>query len=178
MAGEPFGDLPRQRLVSVGAVALTDAELLTLLLKGGRGNLESVEVVRHLLHEMGGLGSLPGSSVAALKKHGAREGHAVSLVAVVELARRLAWAEIPECDPMSHPREVARCPSLTYAGQDQEILGVLFLNCRHRLLGCREIYRGTMTRVAVEPRAILKEALLADAASFVLFPRTQAAIPS
>lgn len=70
---------------------------------------------------------------------------------------------------MRRTAKVARYLSFTYRDQNHEILGALFLNCRHRLLGCREIFRGTLTRVAVEPRAILKEALLAGASSFVLF---------
>ena len=60
---------------------------------------------------------------------------------------------------MRQAAEVARYLTLTYADLNQEVLGALFLNGCYRLLACREIYRGTLTHAAVEPRAILKEAI-------------------
>ena len=68
-------------------------------------------------------------------------------------------------------RSAFRCPG-------QEIMGALFLDTRNRLLGEQEVYRGTLNRAAVEPRAVLKEALLRDAAGFVLFHTHPSGDPS
>lgn len=80
------------------------------------------------------------------------------VLAAVELARRLALADIPDRHPMGRPAEVVRYLHLRHGTRDQEILGAMYLTVRNRLIGCREHYRGTMSRTSVEPREILKEA--------------------
>ena len=62
--------------------------------------------------------------------------------------------------------------------QDQETMGALFLDVRNRLIGESDIFRGTMKRAAVEPRAILKEALLSSASSIILFHTHPSGDPS
>jgi hypothetical protein len=58
---------------------------------------------------------------------------------------------------------------LRYQQRDQEVMGALVLDIRHRLLGDQEVFRGTLCRAEVEPREILKECLLRGAAAVVLF---------
>jgi len=79
---------------------------------------------------------------------------------------------------MSNPGAVARYLALQFAAPGQEVMGALFLDTRNRLIGEREIYRGTLNRAAVEPRAVLKEGLLHDAAGFVLFHTHPSGDPS
>jgi DNA repair protein RadC len=122
-----------------------------------------------MLREGGGLEGLPALTFHSLVRLGLTETKAAAVLAAVELARRLAFAEIPRRHPLRQPAEVARYLTLTYGNPTQEVLGALFLNGCYRLLSCREIYRGTLTQAAVEPRAILKEAILAGASVIVLF---------
>ncbi len=82
------------------------------------------------------------------------------LAALRTLAADIARAGLPERVPLSNPDEVARYLLLRYSLRDQEVMGALFLDVRNRLLGEAELYRGTLARAAVEPRAILKQALL------------------
>lgn len=70
---------------------------------------------------------------------------------------------------MSHPAAVASYLRLRYCRGGQEVMGALFLDARNRLLAEAEIFSGTLSRAAVEPRAIFKQALLRDAAGVVLF---------
>jgi DNA repair protein RadC len=103
---------------------------------------------------------------------------AASLLATVELARRMARAELPERDLLTHPEAVATFLALRYGLQGQEVMGALFLDTRNRLIQDNEIFRGTLNRAAVEPRAILKQGLLRNAAGFVLFHTHPSGDPS
>jgi DNA repair protein RadC len=148
---------------------LADAELLGVLLAGGRLQPESVRLARELLESWGGLAALAGTSLALLRSYGLRQAQASALLVTGEIACRLARNRVPDQAPLSRPSDLARFLALRYHQRDQEVMGALFLSARRRLLGDKELYRGTMHRAAVEPREILKECLLRRAPSFVLF---------
>jgi DNA repair protein RadC len=148
---------------------LADDELLALLLAGGRVHGESIRVARELLAEWGGLAALPAASRAMLRHGGLCDAQASDVLAVCEIACRLARQRIPDRRPLTRPDEVARFLVLRFQQRDQEVMGALFLDLRNGLLGEREIFRGTLHRAAVEPREILKECLLRGAGGFVLF---------
>ena len=165
----PAGERPRSRLAARGARTLADVELLGLCLANVPQRADTALLAQRVLSEVGGLAGLPALSFHSLVRLGLTETKAAVVLAAIELARRLAFAEIPRRHPLRQPAEVARYLTLTYGDQNQEVLGALFLNSCYRLLACREIYRGTLTKAAVEPRAILKEAILAGASVIVLF---------
>ncbi|MCP3959729.1 MAG: DNA repair protein RadC [bacterium] len=121
---------------------------------------------------MGGVGGLPGlltTDRRTLHRHGAGDGRAAILLASVELLRRLTRHRVSVGDLLDRPGAVADYVSMNYAADDQEILGALYLDIRNRLIAERGIFRGTLTRAAVEPRPILREALQQHAASIILF---------
>jgi DNA repair protein RadC len=149
--------------------ALPEAELLAMVLGGGCVQEKSVRLARELLAEVGGLFGLPGASVAMLRHGGLRDAQASALLASREIASRLALQNIPKRRPLDRPGNVARYLLLRYQERDQEVMGALFLNVRHRVLGDAEMFRGTLHRAEVEPREILKECLLRGAAGVVIF---------
>jgi DNA repair protein RadC len=160
---------PRERLLTTGSEVLSDAELVSIVLgTGGRG-VPALALARQILSDCGGLAGLVGAAPAAVRRPGVGPAKTASLLAVIELARRLARTEVPRRDPLSHPHAVAEYLRLRYSRKEQEIMGALFLDSRNRLVAEREIFRGTLSRAAVEPRAILKRALLQDAAGLILF---------
>jgi DNA repair protein RadC len=73
---------------------------------------------------------------------------------------------------------VATYLALRYCGLDQEVMGALFLDTKNHLLAEREIFRGTLSRTAVEPRAVIKQGLLCDAAGLLLFHTHPSGDPS
>lgn len=165
----PEEERPRERLLRSGSASLADVELVAILLRTGRRGRSVLDMARELLHQCGGLTGLLGSCPRALRRSGLGPAKAAALLAAVEIGRRLARARLPEREPLSHPAAVASYLSLRYQLKGQEIMGALFLDTRNRLLGDQEFFRGTLSRAAVEPRAILKHGLLRDAAGFVLF---------
>jgi DNA repair protein RadC len=101
-----------------------------------------------------------------------------TVLAAVELARRVAKAELPARLDMGNPEAVARYLVLRHSQDDQEVMGALYLDVRNRLLGEVELYRGTIARCTCEPRAVLKEALLKGAVGVVLWHNHPSGDPS
>jgi DNA repair protein RadC len=165
----PEDERPRERLVALGSGALSDAELVAVLLRIGYEGVSALKLSGELLREHGGLSGLLGANPATLRRRGLGTAKAASLLAAVEIGRRLAREQLPAREPLRRPAEVARYLVLQYQQRDQEVMGALFLDVRHRLIGDQEVFRGTLHRAAVEPRGILKECLLRGAAGVVLF---------
>lgn len=165
----PLDERPRHRLLQNGSQSLSDTELLSILLRNGHPGASSLDVARGLLERHGGLAGLPGISPEALRAPGVGPAKAATVLAAVELGRRLARARVPDREPLTHPDRVARYLALRHQRPDQEVMGALFLDTRNRLAAELELYRGTLNRAAAEPRAILKQGLLRDAAGVVLF---------
>jgi DNA repair protein RadC len=168
-AGVPHGRCTTSARHASRLYALADDELLGVLLAGGRIDSESVRCARELLDRCGGLDLLLGVSPPVLRSLGLRDSQASALLAAWEIACRLARQRVPKPDPLSGLNELARFLVLRYHQRDQEVMGALFLSVRRRLLGDKEIFRGTLHRAAVEPREILKECLSRRAGGFVLF---------
>ncbi len=169
---------PRERLLANGSAALADSELVAILLRTGGAGRSAVALARELLREMGGLPGLVGIGADAVRRPGLGDAKAAAVLAAVEIARRLARAEIPDRLPLSRPEAVARYLAMRYGNRGQEVFGVLFLDSRSRLLAELEIFRGTLQRASVEPRQIFKEALLRNAASLIVFHNHPSGDPS
>ena len=165
---EPADERPRERLLRRGAATLSDAELVAVILRTGVRGTTALEAARGLLERCGGLRGLLSAS-SALRCRGLGDAKISSLVAAVELGRRLARTDLPNRQPLREPAAVARYLWLRYSRPGQEVMGALFLDSRHRLVADQELFRGTLDRASVEPRQILKQGLLCDACFLVLF---------
>jgi DNA repair protein RadC len=173
------GDRPRERLLREGAAALADDELLAVLIRIGRPGASAVRLGAELLRDFGGLAGLLDANAFTLQALGLGPAKKASLLAAVEIGRRLARLELlRERDPLRSTAEVVRYLALGYRQRDQEVMGALFLDSRNRLMGHRELFRGTLDRAAVEPREILKECLLRGAAGVILFHTHPSGDPS
>jgi DNA repair protein RadC len=174
----PVDERPRERLLRAGARALSDAELIAVLLRTGHRRASALKLARDLLGQSGGLLGLLGMSAEAIRRDGLGPAKTAALLAGVELGRRLARADIPDKDPMTHPEVVARYLFLRFGVRDQEIMGALYLDTRNRLMAESETFRGTLNRAAVEPGALLKTGLLHGAAGLVVFHTHPSGDPS
>jgi DNA repair protein RadC len=164
----PEGERPRERLLRQGGGSLADSELLAVLLRTGRRGASAIQMAMDLLRENGGLPGLLTATPHSLRRNGLGNAKAASLLAAVELGRRLAREQLDQ-EPLSRPVDVARYLALRYHTCDQEVMGALFLDARSSLLGEREMFRGTLSRISVEPREILRECLQRGATSIYLF---------
>lgn len=174
----PPDERPRERLLAQGAKALGDAELLAVLLRTGRPGASALDVARETLVALGGIAGLAASGAPNLLRKGLGEAKAAALLAAAEIGRRLARGEAFERAALGAPAAVASYLALRYAVRDQEVMGALYLDTRHRLIAERDLYRGTINRAAVEPRAILKEGLIHGACGVVVFHTHPSGDPS
>ena len=91
------------------------------------------------------------------------------LLAAGELGRRIERKKIARRQLLSCPAKVAGYVQARYALPDQEVLGALYLDISNRLISDAELFRGTLTRAAVEPRPILRQALDVCASGLIIF---------
>lgn len=165
----PESERPRERLLKQGSGALSDSELIAVLLRTGTRGTSALQMARDLIQETGGLSGLVSLTPELLRRHGLGPAKAASLLAALEIAGRVAREQLEEREPLARPAEVARYLHLRFWSRDQEVVGALFLDSRNRLLGDRELFRGTLDRAVADPREVLKEALLRGAAAVILF---------
>lgn len=149
---------PRDRLLEYGADALTDAELFSVLFRGNRG-VSAVDAARRILRDVPGFPGLLVADRRALKRSGATDSQAAAIMASIELVKRITTWRVSCRDCLDRPEAVAQHVTLHYPSVDQEIMGALYLNVRHRLIAGSAIFRGRLDRCSVEPRQILREAL-------------------
>ncbi|HUO86438.1 MAG TPA: DNA repair protein RadC [Thermoanaerobaculia bacterium] len=165
----PEPERPRERLLERGSGAISDVELVAVLLRTGAAGVSALRLAGEVMRERGGLAGLLDTEARHLDRFGIGPAKAAMLLAAVELGRRLARSELPDRTPMERPAAVARYLELRYLRRLQEVVGALYLDARNRLLSDQELYRGTINRSLVEPRLVLVEALLRGASGVVLF---------
>lgn len=176
----PTEDRPRERLTRVGVSALSNEELLSLLLGSGTRGESALDRARALLSARGGLAGLASMSGAELRRErGIKGARAAVIEAALELSRRLSCEALPSRDLFSEPGLVKEYLRRTRGDGAQERTGALFVNARNRLLRDEpDIYRGTIDRAVVEPREILKRALLENASGVILYHNHPSGDPS
>jgi len=165
----PAQQRPRERLISEGARALSDSELLAVFLRVGVRGMNAVELGRALLTQFGSLSSLLGASLAEFSKvHGLGPAKFAQLQAALELARRATGEQLESGVQLSSPDSVRQYLRLTLSHQRHESFVILFLDVKNRLIACDELFRGTLTHTSVYPREVVKASLARNAASVVL----------
>ncbi|MFJ1468780.1 RadC family protein [Massilia orientalis] len=160
---------PRERLVREGAQALSDPELLALLLRVGVRGKSAVELGRDILQHFGSLHGLFGATLDdCTEVHGLGMAKYAQLQAVMELARRAIAEQLQAGEAFGSPDLVKRYLRMKLGGQRHESFVVLFLDVKNRLIADRELFRGTLTQTSVYPREVVIEALDYNAASVIL----------
>ena len=174
----PPSERPRERLLRLGAKALSDAELLALLLPSGTTRATSVDCARDALRQFGGLGGLvaaPPAAVLALPGWGT-VGY-TRLRAFPELGRRML-AESPREQPFfQSPQSVRHYLCLSLGTHPHETFMVLFLDAQHRLIASEEMFRGTLTQTSVYPREVVKQALAHNCGAVILAHNHPSGVP-
>jgi DNA repair protein RadC len=171
IADLPSDERPRERLRRLGPASLSNEELLALLLRTGIAGSSALDRARSLLATRGGLIGLAGASAAELaSERGIGPARAAAIAAAIEIARRLPAETLDGRDLLNEPRLVKEYLRHSQVDDAQERTGALFLNARNRLLkNDPDIYRGTLDRAVVEPREILRRALIGRAAAVILY---------
>jgi DNA repair protein RadC len=166
----PLDARPREKLLARGAAALSDTELLALLLRTGLPGKGVFALAQELVESFRGLAGLLHASVDDLKRIKGLGGPAkrAELAAVLELARRAVAEQLKAREVFSSPDAVKHYLQLQLARKPHEVFAALFLDAQNRLIAMEELFRGTLTQTSVYPREVVLRALQHQAASVVL----------
>ena len=169
---------PREKLLARGPGALSDAELLALLLRTGIKGKGVLHMAQELLQlktphsdqeGFDGIAGLLHASADDLKRvKGLGPAKRAELVAVLELARRALAQQLKARPVFSDPQAVRDYLQLHLAAKGHEVFAVLFLDVQNRLLAMDELFRGTLTQTSVYPREVVLRALHHQACAVVL----------
>lgn len=166
----PLDARPREKLLSHGAAALSDTELLALLLRTGVAGKGVFALAQELVDVFGGLAGLLHAGAEDLKRIKGLGGAAKrsQLLAVLELARRAVAQPLREREVLGSPQDVKHYLQLHLAHKTHEVFAILFLDARGRLITLEEMFRGTLTETSVYPREVVLRVLAWQACAVVL----------
>jgi DNA repair protein RadC len=165
----PAGERPRERLLEHGAQALSDAELLALILGTGCGGANALDISRGLLqHFEGSLRRLLSAEASTLLRlRGLGPARYATLMSALELARRHYREALRAGPAMNAPASTRQFLTAQLRDRPYEVFCCLHLDNRHRLIQFEEVFRGTIDGASVHPREIVRQALHYNAAALI-----------
>jgi DNA repair protein RadC len=165
----PIEMRPREKLLARGPGALSDIELLALLLRTGLPGKGVFDLAEQVLREFGGFAGLLRVDAAALKRiKGLGPAKRAEVAAVIEMARRAMAQQLQATPVFDSPQKVKDYVGLQLGARSQEVFAVLFLDSQHRLLQLEEMFRGSLTQTSVYPREVVRRALELNAGAVIL----------
>ena len=160
---------PRERLRDQGPEALSDAELLAILLRVGVTGMNVVQLAQLLLREYGGLRGLQRASFPDLRgRHGMGEAKTAQLKAALELGRRLAVLGIEDRVQITSPADVARLMMVEMSHLDQEHLRAICLDTKNKVQKTHTVSIGSLNISAVRVGELFKEGLKLNSAAIIV----------
>ena len=162
-------DRPRERLASLGPQALTNAELIAILLRVGVKGESAVAVGQRLLQKFSGLNGLHRAPFKELmNQHGLGEAKASQIKAAIELGRRLTLESPEERTAINSPADAAALVQYEMSALEQEHLRVMLLDRRNRVMETVEVYKGSVNSSQVRVGEVFKEAIRKNASAVVV----------
>ena len=176
IADLPSNERPRERLISCGPQSLSTAELIAILLGTGqgKGKLSAVGLGQYILNQLSQyerepLSVLRNITVQELTQiHGIGMAKATTILAAIELGKRVFQSRPPELAVVNSPQAAADALSQDLMWQTQEKFAVLLLDVNNRLLGTQVITIGTATETLAHPREIFREVIRQGATKVII----------
>jgi len=164
----PADDRPREKLLSKGASALSDAELVAIFLRTGVTGKSAVDLARDMLVQFESLSALCCADRQTFCGiHGLGEAKYVQLQAVMEMAQRALGEKLRQGVALNSPRSVRDFLRLRLQHLPHEVFVGVFLDAQNRVLAVDDLFSGTLTQTSVYPREVVKRALKHNAAAVI-----------
>lgn len=165
----PQLERPREKLLASGPAALSDAELLAIFLRSGVRGKNAVELARELLARFGGLRQLLDAERDAFcTVEGVGEASFAQFQALLEIGRRHLLQSLQRENVLTSPERTRHYLTRRLRAREQEVFLCLFLDSRHAVIVCEELFHGTIDGASVYPREVVKRALKHNAAALIL----------
>ena len=164
-------DRPREKMMLKGAEALSNAELLAILINNGTRDRSAVDVCKDLLSKVNNdlqrLAGLSIKEILKLKTKGIGEAKAIAIAAALELGVRRDTAGNKR-EVITQSNEVAAFLKSKLQYKKHEVFAVLFLNQANKIMHYEVLSEGGITGTIADPRIILRKALSHDAVNIIL----------
>ena len=158
----PASERPRERLRDRGATALSNSELLAIILRTGTPSENALALATAALARFGGLPGLVRASFGELcAQHGMGEAKAAQVKAALELGLRLVSAQPEERATVRSPQDVSNLLLAEMGLLEQEHMRVLLLNTKNQVLAMPEVYKGSVNTTQVRLSELFREAIRA-----------------
>ncbi|MBB6092554.1 DNA repair protein RadC [Povalibacter uvarum] len=165
----PTGERPREKLLDWGPQALTEAELLAILIRTGTKGASALDISRRLLTQFGSLRCLlTAEQHRACSTRGLGPARYAALQAALELARRHYQQLMVAGSTLANPCATKEFLRMRLRDLPHEVFCCVYLDNRNRVIGFDELFRGTIDGASVHPREVVKEALSRNAAAVIL----------
>ena len=167
----PMEERPREKLLKYGASVLSDTELLAILLRTGTSSVSVLHLAEEVLSKYRDKGlaaimhTVPQEIVSI---HGIGSAKAATIIAAVELGRRISTRAAEKLEKIDGPEDVARCVMPMLRFERKEHFLILLLDTRNRVIAMPTISIGGLAASIAEPREIFREAIQRSAASIIL----------
>jgi len=158
---------PRERLLAQGAAALSDAELVAVLLRSGVRGKSAVDLAHDLLTQCEGVTRLleAGAELETIK--GLGPAKRAQFGAAIELARRALQEKLKQSAALTSPTAVRDYLRLKLAARKEEAFVCIWLDAQHKAIDFDVAFTGTLTQTSVYPREIVRTALRLNAAAVI-----------
>jgi DNA repair protein RadC len=174
----PENERPREKLAAHGASALSDAELIAILLRTGVIGKNVVDLARELLQQFGSLNELSRCSLDELKKiRGIKRDKALQLVAAFQLGQRLARETLAK-QKIDSPELVNELVGSEMRMLRTEAMRAILLDTRYHLIRTEEISTGSVNESIAHPREIFRPAVIASAYAVIVVHNHPSGDPS
>lgn len=173
----PASDRPRERLRDYGGNALSNAELLAIILRTGTARVSVLNFAQSLLDK--GLGGLARRSYGELLRvHGLGEAKAAELIALFTLAQRINALQPEDRPTIRSPADVNVLLGNELSYLDQEVLKVLLINSRNQVVSIETVYKGSVATAPVRMAELFKESIRQNVPSLILVHNHPSGDPS
>ena len=160
---------PREKMAKSGIDALSDAELLAILLRTGAARISATNLAGTLLLCFGGLrGLLQADREKLEQQHGLGPAKSAQLLAVLELSKRYLHEVLLRSNPLESPQATEQYLMSILRDNPHEVFACLFLDTRHRVIAFEELFHGTIDGATVYPRVVAEKALQHRAAALIV----------
>lgn len=165
----PSEERPRERLRNYGADALSNAELLAILLRTGSEGENVISLAQRLLKELDGITGVGRASMGELCriKH-VGEAKAAQVIAAITLGKRIISARPDQRTHVRSPEDVYALVGADMALLEQEHLKVILLNTRNQLIAVKQVYVGSVHTAVVRPAEVFRDAVREGCPSLII----------
>lgn len=166
----PESERPKEKLLRYGEEALTNSELLAIILRTGTKGENVLNLSQRIIAELEGLNGILNASMHEMTKiKGVKEAKASQIIAIAELFRRFnTYKSLNEFKRVNSPRDIFNILHGEMVTYNQEILKLITLNTKNEIIKIKDVFKGSLNSSLIHPREIFKEAIKNSAASIVI----------